>query len=81
MNISDFESQCRYSDCTHVKEKGCAVIAAVENGQIDPDVYENYLKLRREAEHYSTSEHEKRKQGKALAGIIKDMKKKGYKGY
>jgi len=81
LNISDFESHCRYSDCTHVNEKGCAVIAAVENGQLDYNVYENYLKLRRESEHYAASEHEKRKQGKALAGIIKDMKKKGYKGY
>jgi ribosome biogenesis GTPase / thiamine phosphate phosphatase len=81
MNISDFKSKCRYSDCTHVNEKGCAVIAAVENGQLDYNVYENYLKLRRESEHYAASEHEKRKQGKTLAGIIKDMKKKGYKGY
>jgi ribosome biogenesis GTPase len=56
------------------------VIAAVRNGQIEQEVYESYLKLRREAEHYSASEYEKRKQGKALAGVIKDMKKKGYKG-
>lgn len=80
LNISDFEGQCRYADCQHVNENGCAVIAAVENGQIELEVYESYLKLRREAEHYSASEYEKRKQGKALAGVIKDMKKKGYKG-
>ncbi len=79
MNISDFEGQCRYDDCTHVNEKGCGVITAVENGEIDVDVYESYLKLRREAEHYSASVHEKRKQGKDLAKVIKDMKKRGYK--
>lgn len=80
LNISDFEGQCRYANCKHVNESGCAVIAAVRNGQIEQEVYESYLKLRREAEHYSASEYEKRKQGKALAGVIKDMKKKGYKG-
>ncbi len=79
LNISDFEGQCRYADCQHVNENGCAVIAAVENGQLDADVYESYLKLRREAQHYSASEHEKRQKGKALAGVIKDMKKRGYK--
>lgn len=80
LNISDFEGQCRYANCKHVNESGCAVIAAVRNGQIEQEVYESYLKLRREAEHYSASEYEKRKQGKALAGVIKDMKEKGYKG-
>ncbi|MBN2778506.1 MAG: ribosome small subunit-dependent GTPase A [Bacteroidales bacterium] len=75
MNIDDFEEKCRFSDCKHVNEIGCAVIAAVRSGQIGQEVYESYLKLRREAEHYSASEYEKRKQGKALASVIKDMKK------
>ncbi len=79
MNISDFEGQCRYHDCQHVNEKGCAVIVAVENGDIEEDVYESYLKLRRESQHYSASVHEKRKQGKGLAKVIKNMKKRGYK--
>lgn len=79
MDINDFEGECRFKDCQHVNEKGCAVIAAVENGEIDSGVYENYLKLRREAQHYTTSVHEKRQEGKAFSRMVKNMKKSGYK--
>jgi putative ribosome biogenesis GTPase RsgA len=44
--------KCKYTDCQH-NEKGCAVIKAVEEGEIDRGVYENYLKLRKEAWHYN----------------------------
>ncbi|MDL2306084.1 ribosome small subunit-dependent GTPase, partial [Bacteroides sp. OttesenSCG-928-D19] len=65
------EGKCRFSDCQHVKEKGCAVIEAVENGKIDHSVYESYLKLRREAWHYTTSAHEKRKLERSFTKMVK----------
>lgn len=37
---------CRFADCTHVHEPGCAVVAAVERGDIHPDRYESYLRIR-----------------------------------
>lgn len=56
-------------------EKGCAVIKAVEEGEIDRGVYENYLKLRKEAWHYNASVHEKRKSEKSFSKKLKkDMK-------
>ena len=39
---------CRFSDCTHREEDGCAVIAAVESGEISPRRYYSYLKMLRE---------------------------------
>jgi ribosome biogenesis GTPase len=39
---------CRYSDCTHIHEKGCAVKEAVENGTLPKSKYDNYLKLQKE---------------------------------
>jgi ribosome biogenesis GTPase len=39
---------CRFRDCRHDAEPGCAVKAAVEAGEIDADRYENYIKLSRE---------------------------------
>jgi ribosome biogenesis GTPase len=36
---------CQYYNCTHVHEPGCAVIAAVESGEISPNRYESYLKI------------------------------------
>jgi ribosome biogenesis GTPase / thiamine phosphate phosphatase len=44
-----YEGRCRFSDCAHVAEPGCAVRAAVEAGDIDPRRYESYVKLRAEA--------------------------------
>ncbi len=37
--------QCRYSNCTHVHEPGCAVMKAVESGEIAASRYENYLRI------------------------------------
>ena len=37
--------QCRFTGCAHVKEKGCAVRAAVESGRIGPSRYESYCML------------------------------------
>ncbi|MBQ7171011.1 MAG: ribosome small subunit-dependent GTPase A [Clostridia bacterium] len=39
---------CRYTKCTHTKEEGCAILAAVENGAIAPSRHESYLALREE---------------------------------
>jgi len=74
-DITRFEEQCRFSDCQHINEKGCAVIKAVEDGKLDSSVYENYLKLRKEAWHYNTSVHEKKKHDKSFSKMIKRDKK------
>ncbi len=37
---------CEFSDCTHTHEPGCAVIVALENGEIDPERYDSYLRMR-----------------------------------
>ncbi|MCB0823695.1 MAG: ribosome small subunit-dependent GTPase A [Bacteroidales bacterium] len=37
--------QCRFNNCTHVHEPGCAVITAIENGNVSLSRYENYLNI------------------------------------
>lgn len=44
--IAPLVSECQYSNCTHWEEPGCAVYAAAMRGDIHPDRYESYLKLR-----------------------------------
>ena len=45
-----FLGQCRFNDCAHIAEPGCAVREAVERGHIAPSRYESYVRLRAEAE-------------------------------
>lgn len=78
-DMSSFEDQCRFKDCQHINEKGCAVIEAVENGAIDKGVYTNYLKLRKEASHYTASVHKKRKQEKSFSKMVKGIKNSPFK--
>lgn len=73
--IYETGSKCRFKNCTHVHEKGCAVIKSVKNGEIDSDLYNNYVKLLKEQEHYEMTVAEKRKKGKDLAKVIKTFKK------
>lgn len=66
---------CRYKDCTHTGEAGCAVLEAVENGMIDQNSYENYLKMEREKAHFESSAADRRKRDKALGKLMKNYKK------
>lgn len=47
--INDMGMRCKFSDCTHEKEPGCAVKAAIETGEISKDRFKSYKKLIREA--------------------------------
>ena len=47
-------TRCRFRNCTHPVEKGCAVLQAIAQNELTPEQYANYLKLRRE-EEYSRS--------------------------
>lgn len=74
-DIVALSSQCHFRDCTHTNEPGCAVLKAIESGVLDPDHYDNFLKLRSESEHYQASYVERRKKDKAFGKYIKSAKK------
>ena len=46
VEISPHVADCEFSDCTHTHEPGCAVLAAVERGEISRSRYESYVRLR-----------------------------------
>lgn len=73
--IAYYSSQCRFKDCTHTHEAGCAIIDAVEKGIIDDDRYNNFLKIQKEAGHYEMSYFEKRRKDKAFGKMMKNYKK------
>jgi ribosome biogenesis GTPase len=47
-DVEQFTSACRFSDCTHEGEPGCAVRAALADGSLDAERWESYRKLQRE---------------------------------
>ena len=48
--LSDFEASCRFTDCQHRSEPGCAVQDAISRGILSRDQVENFQKLEREAD-------------------------------
>lgn len=55
-DIEALASQCRFSDCAHEGEPGCAVRAALEAGDLDTGRWRSFQKLRREAAHQAAQE-------------------------
>lgn len=75
-DIEAFADKCKYRNCTHTKEPGCAVLEAVNDGIIPEKRLENYHKLKREIK-YNLSKHEarfKNKRSKFWKNISKQAK-------
>ena len=52
-DIIELGTTCRFSDCRHTVEPGCAIQAALETGALDAERYGRYLRLKREAEAHA----------------------------
>jgi ribosome biogenesis GTPase len=55
---------CRYNDCQHLNEVGCAVLAALETGELAQEVYDSYLKLVKEQRRFDVRIEDKKRLGK-----------------
>lgn len=79
MDIVNLAQDCRFKNCAHMNEPGCAVTEAVKNGELPAKRYQNYLKIRKESEFHEMSYLEKRnkdkKFGKMVKSVMKDKKK------
>ncbi len=79
-DIHDLSAACRFRDCSHTRESGCAVLGALESGALDEQRYRSYLKLRRESEFHQLSYAERRKKEKEFGRMInvamKQLKKR-----
>lgn len=68
-------ANCRYADCSHEHEPGCAVRAAIESGALSEDRHSSYIKLKKESDHYGMSYLDKRRKDRAFGRFIKSYKK------
>ena len=70
-----FSENCYFNDCTHVGEKGCAVLEAVEKGLLSDDRYQNYIKMTKESTYNEMSYVEKRRKDKQFGKFCKNVMK------
>jgi ribosome biogenesis GTPase len=74
-DIQELAAQCRFSDCGHATEPGCAVLAACESGQLPQGRYDSWRRLQKEASSavMRSSPHELRKHAKRFSRSAKEV--------
>lgn len=74
-DIKALAGRCRFADCSHANEPGCAIRMAIDNGELNPGHYRSYLKLKAESEFNEMSYVDKRKKDKAFGKMVKTVLK------
>lgn len=69
--ILDLSRNCKFSDCNHTNEEGCAILTAIELGELSEQRYKNYIKMKKESTFNEMSYSEKRKKDKDFGKLIK----------
>lgn len=76
--ISDLAATCKFRDCDHDSEPGCAVQAAIATGVIDPERLKRFKKLKRENEQATQTIAQARDRSRKFGKMVKSaIKKKG----
>ena len=73
--ITSLAASCKFKDCSHQGEPGCAVQEAIQNGKLDEAMLENYFKIQREASYFQKTVAEKRKDDKSFGKMYKQVAK------
>ena len=75
-DIVELAQHCQFRDCTHAVEPGCAVRAAIDDGEVDEQRLQSWVVLEREANALRVRRDEvaRRRQGKQLARVVREAK-------
>jgi ribosome biogenesis GTPase / thiamine phosphate phosphatase len=74
-DIHELSENCRFNDCSHTTEVGCAILRAIEDKELDEERYQSYMKLAKESAFYEMSYFERRKKDKQFGRMVKSVKK------
>ena len=74
-DVEQFLGKCRFSDCRHESEPGCAIKAAIATGELDIARWESYRKLKEEAVDRDEMMRRKNEWAKGVAKFTKQRKK------
>jgi len=78
-DITDLARQCKFNDCQHHNEPGCAVLAAIDQGDLELRRLHSYHKLLREEAHNSASLAERREHDKSLGKLYRSVQSNNQK--
>jgi ribosome biogenesis GTPase len=70
-DIWSLSKTCRFANCTHTREVGCALRNAIDNGTLQADRYQSFLKLMKESEYNELSYVEKRRKDRKFGQFVK----------
>lgn len=79
-DIEQLAQSCRYSDCRHLSEEGCAVKAAINWGDLSPRRLENYRKLQAEQQRNAESIAQRRKRERDFSKHCRNVMAAKHKG-
>jgi ribosome biogenesis GTPase len=74
-DIHESSKNCRFANCTHTSEPGCAVRQAIAQEELDAGHFQNYLKLKKESEFHDMSYLEKRNKDRAFGKFVHSFHK------
>ena len=74
-DVEAYLGRCRFSDCSHTTEPGCAIRSAIEAGELDPGRWERYQKLRDESLDRDEFLRRKREWSKGVAKFSRNRNK------
>lgn len=81
-DVEKYLGHCKFSDCRHQTEPGCAIKKAIQNGELAPERWESYLRLHTESEYTEDKAaylRKKQKKEKNISKILKQRSKTDYR--
>ncbi len=73
--ITALADSCRFTDCSHTQEQGCAILAALTSGDISNERYESFMKLARESAFHEMSFLEKKQKDRQFGKMVRTVMK------
>jgi ribosome biogenesis GTPase / thiamine phosphate phosphatase len=74
-DIYNLSMKCKFPDCTHTNETGCAILEAIESGTVNRDTLDNFKRLQREQQRFQTTIAEKHKRDQEFGRMAKQIMK------
>ena len=75
LEITELAEQCHFNNCTHIDEKDCAVLSAIEGGALSESRFQNYMRMIKESNYNEMSYFEKRQKDKKFKKYCKFVMK------